>query len=363
MTTKKNNYAVIMAGGKGERFWPLSTSAHPKQLLSLVGSKPLITLAVERLKGFIPIENILVITNQSLLEATHKAIPELPKKNLVGEPFGRDTAAACALALALVKARDSSAAFCILTADHIIGEVETFQRSLSDALDLARQRDVLITIGIEPAFASSAYGYIETGDEIGTRGKTGFMQAKRFVEKPDSAKAREYLAAGNFYWNSGMFVWSAASLENALQRYKPQLKEMAETMEALVGSEEFETKLEEEYSRLEKISIDYAVMEKADNIVMVKGTFPWDDVGSWNAIGNHFDKDASENVVVGNSEILDSAGNIVVSDNRMTALLGVRDLVVVQAPRATLICHKDRAEDVKKLVKRLNEKKDYQQLL
>ncbi len=363
MTTQNNNYAVIMAGGKGERFWPLSTSAHPKQLLSLVGSKPLIALAVERLKNFIPLENVLIITGKSLLDATHKAVPELPESNIVGEPFGRDTAAACALASALVKARNPSAAFCILTADHIIGEVEVFQSTLSEAMDMALKHDILITIGIQPAFPSSAYGYIEAGDKVDVEGDTEFLNAKRFVEKPDASTAQKYIDAGNFYWNSGMFVWSVASVQKALEQHAPDLKQMADKMEAVADSAGFDTKLEEEYSKLEKISVDYAIMEKAENIVMAKGVFPWDDVGSWNAIGNHFDKDDSRNVVVGNCEMLDSAGNIVISDNRLTAIIGVEDLVVVQARKATLICHKDRAEDVKKLVKLLNEKEDYQQLL
>jgi mannose-1-phosphate guanylyltransferase len=356
-------YAVIMAGGKGERFWPMSTSKHPKQVLSLVSDKPLLSLAVEQLKGLIPPERVLIITNADLVEVTRKTIPTLPPENVIGEPFGRDTAAACALASALVEARKPGSAFCILTADHIISDIKLFQATLKQAFEIALSDNILVTIGIQPTFPSTGYGYIETSDPIDSKGDIDFLKTTRFVEKPDIETASDYIAKGNFYWNSGMFIWSVESFHKALANHTPQLMHMAKKMIPVANTPAFESQLKSEYEKLERISIDYAIMEKADNIVMAKGIFPWDDVGSWPALENHFDKDALGNVLVGSSEVIDSHKNVVFSKERLTALIGVRDLVVVQAENATLVCHKDRAQDVKKMVKLLEEKGTYNEAL
>ncbi|MDD4871789.1 MAG: sugar phosphate nucleotidyltransferase [Kiritimatiellae bacterium] len=357
------SYAIIMAGGKGERFWPLSTSKHPKQVLSLVGGKPLLVLAVERLKGLIPPGRILVITSKDLVKVTAKTVPALPKENIIGEPFGRDTAAVCALASGIIKARDPNGLFCVLTADHVITDITKFQQNINDSLHLAATADILITIGIKPTFPSTGFGYIETGNVIKAAGKTTFLKALRFVEKPDKKQAEKYIVSGNFCWNSGMFVCSVTSMQNALARHAPQLLKMANRMEKAAGTNHFNSILANEYSKLEKISFDYAVMEKSDNIIMAKASFKWDDVGSWTALENHFTKDNNGNVIVGISEILDSFSNIVVSNDRLTALLGVRDLVVVQAEDATLVCHKDKAQEVKKMVQLLMKNRKYKSLL
>ena len=348
-------YAVIMAGGKGERFWPLSTSKRPKQVLSLVGGKPLMQLAIERLEGLIPPERVIVITNADIVEVTCEAAPELPKENVIGEPFGRDTAAAVALASAIVKARDPEAVFCILTADHIIGDNDLFLQTLREGIDIAAGDDVLVTIGIQPAFPSTAFGYIESANSIDHEGQIDFLGAKRFVEKPDRATAEKYLEAGTFCWNSGMFIWSVKSIQNALGKFQPQLLQMADAMEKHVGAPEFMTRLAEEYEKLERISVDYAIMEKADNILMARGTFDWGDVGSWDSLENYFDKDPSGNVLIGDGEILEATGSIVVSEARTTCLVGVDNLIVVQAENATLVCHRSKAQDVKKMVQQLRE--------
>ncbi len=358
-----NFYAVIMAGGKGERFWPLSTSESPKQVLSLVGGKPLMQLAVDRLKGIIPPERVIVVTSADLVDSLCKAAPSLPKENVIGEPFGRDTAAAVALASAIVKARDPKGVFCILTADHIIYDLDLFKATLSEGAEIAANNDLLMTIGIVPTEPSTAFGYIEFSDKFDHEGEIEFVRTKRFVEKPDADKAAEYMNAGNFCWNSGMFIWSADAIQRALGKHQPQLLEMANTMEAFVDKSDFDEKLEEEYNKLDRISIDYAIMEKADNIIMAKGTFRWFDVGSWTALEDHFDADDHGNVLIGAAEQLDSSGNIVYSEKRLTALIGVKDLVVVQAEGATLICPKDKAQDVKKMVQLLQEKDKYKELM
>jgi len=359
----KNEFAVIMAGGKGERFWPLSTSRRPKQVLSIVGGKPLISIAVERLGGLIKPDNVFVITTASLVPAIRAVVPGVPRANIIGEPVGRDTAAAVALASAVVRSRSPDGVFCILTADHLIGPRKVFQETIRNCLQKAAMEDVLITIGIEPKCPSTGYGYIEAGHGGKAVGKTGFLKALRFVEKPDLKTAERYLTSGKYFWNSGMFAWSVTAIQNALLKHRSVLYRMARRIEPVVGTSRFNAVLAREYGRLEKISVDYAVMEKARNILMAKCNFDWDDVGSWAAIENHFKKDGDGNVRIGKCESIDSRGNIVVAGNRLTGLIGVDDLIVVQAENATLVCRKDKAEDVKKLVSLLKDNGAYQDLL
>jgi mannose-1-phosphate guanylyltransferase len=306
---------------------------------------------------------VIVITNASLVDVSREAAPELPPENIIGEPFGRDTAAACALAAVIVEARCPGGSFCILTADHVMKDVPLFQQTLRSGFDQAEREESLVTIGITPSFASTGFGYIECGAKLESLGGIEFFKAERFVEKPDAATAQQYVDAGNFFWNSGMFIWRAATLLKALGQYEPPLLAMADAMRPVVDGAEFYAKLEDEYGKLEKISIDYAVMEKADNIVTAAGDFGWYDVGSWPALEDHFDKDESGNVVVGDGKLLDGANNVVVSNGRLTALIGVSDLVVVQAENATLICPKERAQDVKKMVQLLEADGNYGEVL
>lgn len=346
-------FAVILAGGKGERFWPLSTHAKPKQMHSLVGGKPLIVEAVARLKGLVPPDRTYVITSDALVPAVRRMLPGLPGRNVVGEPCGRDTAAAVALGAALVSARDPAGVFCVVTADHVIGDLPVFRRTLRACLETAARQDVLITIGIKPSRAHTGFGYIETAGPAAARQGVRFFRVRRFTEKPDLRTAERYASSGKHYWNSGMFVWSAASVEMALARHRPALAALLRRLRTAARKPRFASALKREYRDLEKISIDYALMEKADNILMARGVFAWDDVGAWTALANHLPRDARGNVCVGSCEAMDSSANIVVSGERLTALIGVRNLVVIQAPRATLVCPRDRAQDVRRIVRKL----------
>ena len=356
-------YAVIMAGGKGERFWPLSTSKHPKQLLALVGDKPLIAQAVDRLDGLVPPENVFVVTNAELVDATREAAPLLPPENIVGEPIGRDTAAAVACGGALVKAKDEEGVFAVLTADQVMGDLDVFSATLKGGMDLAEQNDILVTIGIEPTYPSTGFGYIESGDTFDTADNVEFRKAIRFVEKPDEATASEYLSTGKFYWNSGMFIWSVQSLEKAFGAHCPEMLELMNALTGYAKAGKIVEGMDATYPDLGKISVDYALMEKADNIVMACGTFAWDDVGSWPALESHFAQDESGNTKIGRVETLNADGNIVYSKDRLTAVIGVKDLVVVQAEGVTLVCPKDRAQDIKQMVVALREKGGYDGLL
>jgi mannose-1-phosphate guanylyltransferase len=358
-----SRYAVILAGGRGERFWPLSTARRPKQFLSLVGGKPMLVQALDRIRPLIPASHTFIITRRDLVGATAALAPRLKRSQIIGEPAGRDTGAAIAVGAALVKQRDPRGVFCVLTADHVMGDLAVFRRTLDVGLALAAERNALITIGIPPTHPSTGYGYIEAGAASVRRRGIEFRQARRFVEKPDRLTARKYLASGKYFWNSGMFIWSVPAIEAAFKKHRRPLYNLIQSL-ADAGPATLPRRMARAYRSLEKISIDYAVMEKADNILVARGRFAWDDVGAWTALGGHFTQDGHGNAVAGEVAALASSGNIAVSDRRhLTALIGVRDLVVVQAHRVTLVCHKDHAQDVKKMVELLRARGRHPHLL
>ncbi len=356
-------YAVILAGGKGERFWPLSTSRRPKQMLSLTGERSLLAMAVERVGDIIPPQRVLVITNAELVDASRKDLPELPSENIVGEPEGRDTAAAVALAAALVAARDPDGVFCILTADHVMGDLELFRRTIQASADMAAANEVIVTIGMKPTEPSTSYGYIEAGEKLEGAGEPEFFRVRRFVEKPDTETARGYIGTGRYYWNSGMFIWSIATLRAGFKKHAPHLHKLMDELQKVAGSPGFIERLAELYAPLEKISIDYALLEKADNIVMAKGVFAWDDLGSWPALDRHFEHDPEGNVGIGDVQLLDSRRNIIFSRGRLTALIGMEDCIVVQTDRVTLVCPKERSQEIKSMVRRLQADGSYGEVL
>ena len=350
-------YAVIMAGGRGERFWPLSTVARPKQFLTLFGGRTLLTQAVDRLAGLIPPERILIITSRALVPATCEAAWNLPAENIIGEPQGRDTAAACALACALVSQRDQQGVACILTADQLMADVEAFRRILADSVTVAAAHDVIVTIGVEPTYPATGFGYVETAGKLETGTATTFQRALRFVEKPDAKVAAEYLAGGRHCWNAGMFIWRVTVMQQAMAQHAPQLLELCRQAAATPPAG-LDALLDTIYPRLARISVDFAIMEHLQNIVVARGAFGWDDVGTWSAVASHIAADAAGNVVVGACEAVDAIGNVVISEGRLTALLGVKHLVVVHAGETTLVCDRDRVQDLKKLVQQVGKRAD-----
>jgi mannose-1-phosphate guanylyltransferase len=356
-------YAVIMAGGKGERFWPLSTTARPKQFLSVVAGKALLALAVDRLAGLVPPERTLVVTSASLVRATREAVPSIPEQNVIGEPVGRDTAAACACGTAWVAARDPGAVCIILTADQLISDIPLFHQTLRDSAAVAASNDVLVTLGIVPSAPSTGFGYVESGEPFRHNGEVPIHDVVRFVEKPDLATAESYIRSGRFFWNSGMFVWRVGTFMAALSSHAPALHQMATDLAKASDPRRFMEIVETVYRTLPRISVDYAVMERADNIVMARASFGWDDVGAWPSVAAHIDSDGAGNAVSGRCEMLDSSRNVVVSPDRLTALVGVSDLVVVNAPSVTLVCHRDHAQSVKKMVEQLRAKGGYDDVL
>lgn len=353
-------YAVILAGGSGERFWPLSTKARPKQFISLFGGRPLLSLAVERLAGLIPNERIFIITAQHLVEDTATAAWNVPRANIIGEPCKRDTAPAIAVACGIVMARDPKGVVCILTADQLMSDVETFRVTLADAVKVAAREKAIVTIGIQPTHPATGFGYIEADAPLHTvQTVTLFNKAKRFVEKPDAYTAARYVESGRFFWNAGMFIWRTDTMRAALEANAPDLAQLCDSIaEAALSPADLDEVMRRAYPSLRSISIDYAVMEHLDNIIMARGAFGWDDVGSWPSVAGHFTADQDGNVIIGACEQREAQNNIVVSENRLTALIGVSGLIVVHSENATLICPKERAEEVKKLLQRIAQRPD-----
>jgi mannose-1-phosphate guanylyltransferase len=348
-------YVVIMAGGRGERFWPQSCEATPKHLLPIVGDKSMLAQTVDRVAGIVPLQNILVLTTQAQLDGCRRACPGLPAANVVGEPMGRDTAAATGLAMLLVKQRNPAATFAMLPADHVIHDTAEYAKLLTVAFEAAESADVLVTLGIKPAEPATGFGYVQQAGPWKTLGGRPVMAVKRFVEKPDAETAKGYLASGEYFWNAGMFVWRVPVVEAAFKAHAPELYAGLAKLESAAKSAGDWTKaLAEVYPTLKKISVDYALMEKSTNVVVVPATFDWDDVGAWPAIAKHFTPDATGNVLRGTAMVEDGSGNIVVStDGHLTAVIGASDLVVVHTPQATLVVPKDKAQEIKALLKRL----------
>ena len=350
-------YAVIMAGGRGERFWPLSTTAHPKQFLTLFGGKALLTQAVDRLSGLIPPERILVITSRDLVPLTRETAWNLPAENIIGEPMGRDTAAACTLACALVTQRDPQGVVCILTADQLMSDEETFRQILGDSVTVAASSEVIVTIGVHPTYPATGFGYIESAEKIETGTATTFQRGLRFVEKPDAAAAAGYVASGRYCWNAGIFIWHVQTMRQAIERHAPHLMELCQ-QGAATPPAALDALLDTIYPALPRISVDFAIMEHCRQIVVARGSFGWDDVGTWSAVGNHLAADAAGNIVVGVCEAVEATGNVVISEGRLTALLGVQNVVVVHAGETTLVCARDRVQDLKKLVQQVGQRPD-----
>jgi len=344
-------YAVILAGGSGERFWPLSRRTLPKQLLPLVDGRSLLEATIDRLDGLVPPERILVLTNAEIEWAVRGLCPSIPPRNVLVEPAKRDTAAAVALAAGWVCKQDPAATMCILSADHLIRNADAFRTDLRNAAEAAAS-GALVTFGIRPTWACPGYGYIETGDEIAAGdGRTTFHQALRFREKPNAELAESFLREGCFLWNAGIFVWSVHSIISEFNRHFPEL---AAFIARVHETPELDALLGAEFATLPRISIDYAIMEKAHEVWVAAAGFDWDDLGGWPSLARYLAADEHGNACNGPMTVQESSGNMVHAPaNTHVALLGVNDLIVVQSGDALLICNRHEAERIKDIVKRL----------
>jgi len=349
-------YAVILAGGAGTRLWPLSRLSRPKQLLPLINGRSLMELAVDRLKGLYDPVNIYVITSAEYADQVAATLPGIPRTNIIGEPEGRDTANAIALAAELLFARDPEGTMAVFTADHVIRPADLFAQTVRKACETAEQHaQALLTFGIRPNYPHTGLGYIHCGAKI----EDGVYRVLGFKEKPDHQTARRYVESGQHYWNSGMFVWKLSAIRSALRKFlADSMSKLEPVAQAVRQGRDFTSHLQAVYPQLQKISIDYAVMEKADQVLMVELNCEWLDVGSWPALETVTDTDEGGNVVQArNIAALDSFRNIIVSeDDHLLAVLGIDDCIIVHSSNATLVCNKGDAQRLKELVALVEQK-------
>ena len=325
--TIANAYAIVIAGGEGRRLWPLSSPDFPKQFVSVFGGTPLIRQTIDRLAGLIPPERILVVTAAKFIPLTRKMLPEIPAANIIGEPCRRNTAGAVAIACALVKRLGGDDALgCVLPSDNIVNPVPEFQRALKDAIAAAAGSDAIVTLGMQPERAATEYGYIECDADAGLETETPFCRVRRFVEKPDARTARRYLKTQRYLWNAGIFVWRASTLEKAFADAAPDIGAI---IKPLSSSRNVPAALRRIYPDIRPVSFDYAVMEKTAQILVAKCSFDWDDAGSWRSVAKYLPSDEN--------------GNIVVGDGHAVAVAGLKDVIVVHTPEATLVMSKKSA--------------------
>ena len=338
--------AIIMAGGVGSRFWPKSRAKEPKQLLNLFSERSMIQNTVDRMEGLVKPENIYVVTNKIQKTKITEQLKEIPKENIIEEPFGKNTAAAIGLASVIVENKHGDTPTIVLPADHLINNKEEFQRVIKTASEYASENEALVTIGINPTRPDTGYGYIQ----IEENDNGDLYSVLNFAEKPNLETAKRFLESGDFYWNSGMFIWRTSVILNEIKKYLPDLYEGLKKIESKIGTEEFDETLVSVYGQLRSISIDYGIMEKSEKVKLVKGIFDWSDVGSWDAVFELLTKDTDGNAIKGDAYTANTTGTYINSDGRFTAVIGAKDLLIINTRDATLICHRDYAQDVKLIV-------------
>ena len=343
-------YAVIMAGGVGSRFWPSSKERTPKQLLKIFGEKTMIQDTIERLEGIVEFENIFIVTNKVQKPEILKLLPDLPSENIIEEPFGRNTAACIGLSAIILKSKSPDAVMITLPADHLIRDINSFQKTIKDAVDFAYESKGLVTIGITPTRPETGYGYIQIDErEI----KENIYKVYTFAEKPNYATAVRFLESGDFSWNSGMFIWRVDTILEEMRIHLPDLYEGLVKIEKDINSPDFEKTLINVYGQLRNISIDYGIMEKTNRVYLTKGNFIWSDVGSWEEVYQLSDKDDDGNAVKGNAFTDMTIDTLIYSPNKFTAAIGVENLIIVNTDDAVLVCRRDHSQEVRKVVDHL----------
>lgn len=361
MKNASSFYPVILAGGRGTRFWPLSRRHRAKQLLALDGKHTMIQQTVARLAAMATPKNFWIITNADLRSAVTRQLPKLPAKQILAEPAGRNTAPAIGLAGYLLLRHDPDAVLGLFPSDHVIADEETYRETLELGIDIAADGENIVVLGVRPTRSETGYGYIE----VGAPAPSQSLRVRRFTEKPDADRAAEFLQAGNYLWNSGMFLWSARTLTRALEEHLPKTASILAEIAASFGTRKFESTFKKLYPKCENISVDYAVLEPrsakgehSSNLFCLPADFGWNDLGSWAALYDHHGKDADSNVIeTKNSYTLNASGNYIYAPDKFVAAVGVHDLVVVETEDAILVTTREHSQDVGKIVKHLNEKK------
>ncbi|MFQ6616245.1 MAG: mannose-1-phosphate guanylyltransferase [Fidelibacterota bacterium] len=342
-------HAVIMAGGRGTRFWPLSRNSRPKQLLNIIGERSMLQMTVDRLRKIDFVKGTYIITGEDLADHVVDGIEGVPPEHVIVEPSGKNTAPCIGLAIHHIVKNDGASVVGVFPSDHLIVGHRIFARTLETARDLAQSQDVLVTIGITPSSPHTGYGYIQF-DKRHELVEGRAYKVKTFAEKPTRSVAEKFLKSGDFLWNSGIFVWQASTYLEAMERHLPEHHEILGQIGGAIGSKEYEDTLESRWELLRPESVDYGILEKADNICVVKTSFEWSDVGSWNSYYELLTKNGEGNVLKGDVLVLDSRNNLIHSNGRMTAVVGLENVVVINVEDATLVARMDRVEDVKKIV-------------
>lgn len=343
--------AVIMAGGRGERFWPKSRNSRPKQFLSLTSDgETMIQKTVKRLSPLVDTEDIFIVTNAAYTELVKEQLPDVPAENILAEPCARNTAPCIAFAAAVISRKYDDAVMLVLPSDHLIGYENIYIKTLKKAVSVSLEGENLVTIGITPAYPETGYGYINFGSEAGDA-----YEVERFVEKPDLQTAKKYLASGKYLWNSGMFVWKVSSIMANLKKFMPEIYEGALRIGESFGTEDFTETLVREFSAFTSESVDFGIMEKADNIFTIPGSFGWDDVGSWLAVERINEVDDDKNYIEGDVISVGSERATICGGKRLIAAIGVEDIIIVDTDDAVLVCSKNSTQDVKKVLAQLKE--------
>lgn len=343
--------ALIMAGGRGERFWPKSRKTMPKQFLSLTDDgKTMIQLTVERISSLVDMKDIFISTNKDYKKLVLEQLPEIPEQNILCEPVGRNTAPCIGLGAVHIAKKYEDALMMVLPSDHLIKYTKMFVNTLSDGCNIAEKGPNLVTIGITPDYPETGYGYIKFNPEISDGHAFG---VDKFVEKPTLEVAKEYLETEEYLWNSGMFVWKVSTILDNIQKFMPETYQGLQKIQEAIGTEQQDIVLESTFSDFKSESIDYGIMEKAENIYILPGTFGWDDVGSWLAVERIRKTNESGNVVEGNIITIDCKNNIIQGGKKLIATVGIDGLIIVDTEDATLICDKDSAGDIKKVIENL----------
>jgi len=348
-------FAVIMAGGGGTRFWPLSRKNKPKQFLNISGNDVMINETIKRFAGMIPYENTYIVTmasQQKILEEV--LLKDIPKKNILVEPVGRNTAPCILYAALHIYERHGDAIMCVFPSDHYIANVQEFRVKLSMAITLAKKTNKLITIGIKPTFPSTGYGYINFDIQSNNNGAYEVLE---FVEKPDFERAKKYVNSGNYLWNSGIFIWKISVILENFKRFLPRLYERAQEILNVVGTQSEKEVLERVYPTLQNISIDYGIMERSNEVLVIPADFGWSDIGSWDTLGAIFPPDDDGNIIKADFIGIDTKNCIIYGDGKVIATIGLNNMIVVNTEDALLICPKERAQDVKEIVERIKEQK------
>lgn len=348
------NHAVIMAGGSGTRLWPLSRENSPKQSLKLLGNRTMFQDSVDRVLPLFPIDQIWVVASPELTNLLHEQVPELSMENFIVEPEGRGTAPAIGLAAIHLRRKDPEAVMTVLTADHYIVNVERFRKVLVVAEAVARQRH-LVTLGIEPTSPSTGYGYIEHGQSLGETGGFSIYCVLRFTEKPNREIAEKMIADGRFSWNSGMFIWRISRLLEEFERQMPDFFTQLGEIDSTLGRPDYKLTLSHIWSKVKRETIDYGVMEGASEIAVIPVEMGWSDIGSWESLVGILPTDDRGNTTIGLHVGIDTTNSLVYGDKRLIATIGMHDLVIVDTGDVVLICPKDRAQEVREIVRQLKE--------